>query len=434
MQLLRRNVAVLRSLLAAAIYLSLSSEVLARQWVEEDFWPREVKTYTFTPPSPSSPESEDTLIGEVLVYQPEKGDTFFDLARFFDLGYNELVDANPGVDEWIPGHFDKPVIVPQQFILPYGTYNGIVINVPEMRLYYYRGDGKNTPRSVITFPVGLGREEWKTPIGKFKVTEKTVNPTWVIPESIRKERIAEKGYSEKVIPGGSPNNPLGKYRMRLSLDLYGIHGTNIPWGVGMLVSHGCVRLYPEDIEKLFPMVPVGTPGVFVYQPVKIGMSGGRVFVEVHKDLYGMKPGMYRETVRMLEQRGLLDRVDEEKLREAVLAQSGMPVDVTLGDEPSSERPREVELPSLPERPQSAERAPLPPRDAIDRRPPPDTREVAPAVDDLADERLQPASGRVPPPPARPVPSARRPTQAAEPVLLPTEIIVPRSRTPEVAED
>lgn len=327
MQLLRRNVAVLRSLLAAAIYLSLSSEVLARQWVEEDFWPREVKTYTFTPPSPSSPESEDTLIGEVLVYQPEKGDTFFDLARFFDLGYNELVDANPGVDEWIPGHFDKPVIVPQQFILPYGTYNGIVINVPEMRLYYYRGDGKNTPRSVITFPVGLGREEWKTPIGKFKVTEKTVNPTWVIPESIRKERIAEKGYSEKVIPGGSPNNPLGKYRMRLSLDLYGIHGTNIPWGVGMQVSHGCLRLYPEDIERWFPEVPVGTRVQFVYQPVKAGERDGVTYVEVHEDIYRYERSLPASAKQALAQRKL-GGVDKQLVEAAISEPTGIPVPVS----------------------------------------------------------------------------------------------------------
>ena len=127
--------------------------------------------------------------------------------------------------------------------------------------------------------------------------------------------------------------------MRLTLDLYGIHGTNIPWGVGMLVSHGCVRLYPEDIEKLYPLVPVGTQGVFVYQPIKVGMADGRVYVEVHKDLYGMKPGMYRETRAMLEQHGFMSLVDEEKLREAVLAQSGIPVDVTGGSAARADRRR-----------------------------------------------------------------------------------------------
>lgn len=313
-----------------AIVLATVRDAAARKWVEEDFWPREVQTYTFVPPGKAGPASgERTVIGEMAEYRPEKGDTFFDLARYFGLGYNELVDANPGVDEWIPGHFEKPVIVPHEFVLPNGSYEGIVVNVPEMRLYYYP-PAKGGPRTVVTFPVGLGREEWKTPTGKFSVREKSVNPTWVIPESIRKERIADKGYSETSIAGGDPQNPLGKYRMRLTLDLYGIHGTNIPWGVGMLVSHGCVRLYPEDIEKLYPMIPVGTPGVFVYQPIKVGMRDGRVFVEVHKDLYGMKPGMYRETRTMLERQGLMSLVDEELLRAAALAQTGMPVDVTLG--------------------------------------------------------------------------------------------------------
>lgn len=422
----------LAAILVAALVAALPSLAGARQWKEEDFWPRTYKSYSFTPPG--SPD-EHTVIGETLIYQPEKGDTFFDLARYFDLGYNELVDANPGVDEWIPGHFDKPVLVPQEFILPYGTYNGIVINIPEMRLYYYRSAGKGAFKTVITFPVGLGREEWKTPIGKFTVREKTVNPTWVIPESIRKERIAEKGYSETMIPGGHPSNPLGKYRMRLSLDLYGIHGTNIPWGVGMLVSHGCVRLYPEDIEKLYPLVPVGTPGAFVYQPVKVGMRDGRVYVEVHKDLYGMKPGMYRETVRMLEQRGLIDLVDEEKLREAVLAQSGVPTDVSLGS-PRRRGPMPVEV-SLPSRE---------PRELRE----PEERPVLPAAEpapssDLPTEDLTTSTTRAPR--TRPAPSAAQaPARVSEPrptlrgratregILLPTEVIVPRATRPIVAED
>jgi len=409
------------TMLALAL-LTLPGAAAARQWQEEDFWPRSYKTYSFRPPEKPGPESnEQTVIGEVAVYRPEKGDTFFDLARHFDLGYNELVDANPDVDEWIPGHFDKPVIVPQEFALPYGTYNGIVINIPEMRLYYYRSAGKGAPRTVITFPVGLGREEWKTPIGKFSVREKTVNPTWVIPESIRKERIADRGYSETMIPGGHPSNPLGKYRMRLTLDLYGIHGTNIPWGVGMLVSHGCVRLYPEDIDKLYPLVPVGTPGVFVYQPVKIGMRDGRVYVEVHKDLYGMKPGMYRETVKLLEQRGLAGMVDEEKLREAVLAQSGMPVDVSLGDAPRAPTP--VEAPRSPD----VQRASGAPDDAAPRPASSDDLET----DDLRPPR--PTDPRAPARVVRPAPVQRGASPAAE-ILLPAEIVVPTSRQPVVAED
>lgn len=388
-----------------ALVLVVVREAAARKWVEEDFWPREVKTYTFIPPGKPGPQSnEHTVIGEVLEYRPEKGDTFFDLARYFGLGYNELVDANPGVDEWIPGHFEKPVVVPQEFILPNGTYEGIVVNVPEMRLYYYP-PAKGGARTVVTFPVGLGREEWKTPTGKFSVREKTVNPTWNIPESIRKERIADKGYSETMIPGGDPQNPLGKYRMRLTLDLYGIHGTNIPWGVGMLVSHGCVRLYPEDIEKLYPMVPLGTSGVFVYQPIKVGMRDGRVFVEVHKDLYGMKPGMYRETRAMLEQHGFMSIVDEEKLRAAVLAQTGMPVDVTRGSSSDGYAP----APSM--RPAAAE-----------------IHEAAPpAPDDLESETLRPASGTV----GRGASSSGGATRPSTGMTA-TEVVVPSRATVDAA--
>jgi len=319
----------MRSLLTVLCILATVTAASARKWEEEDFLDRRVVPFDFTPPSAEAPRDRvSTVIGEQQLYKPTKGDTFFDLARFFDLGYNEIVLANPGADEWLPDRSGKPIIAPTAWVLPCCTYEGIVVNIPEMRLYYYPTPAKGAPRTVITFPVGLGRIEWKTPKGKFKVREKNVDPTWVIPESIRKERIADKGFSETVIPGGSPDNPLGKYRIRLSLDLYGIHGTNIPWGVGMSVSHGCVRLYPEDIEKLYPIVAQGTSGEFVYQTVKAGMLGDDVYVEVHKDLYGSHPGPWREAVAVLERQGLMSRVDENLLRAAVLDQSGMAVNVS----------------------------------------------------------------------------------------------------------
>ena len=141
----------------------------------------------------------------------------------------------------------------------------------------------------------------------------------------------------KFIPGGDPENPLGKFRLRLqpigqSPGDYGIHGTDIPWGVGMQVSHGCIRLYPEDIERLFPSVKVGMVGEFVYQPVKVGVRDGHVYVEAHKDIYGMIPGMYRETLRLLDKFGWRSRVDAVRLQRAVLEQSGVPIDVTLEEQ------------------------------------------------------------------------------------------------------
>lgn len=335
------------AVLVAAASAPLSTA--ARVWEEGDFWRSAPKVYAFNPAGPKVPlDQVITVVGQTRTYAPEKGDTFLDLARYFDIGFNEIADANPHSDEWIPATVGKPLVIPQEFVLPCCTHSGIVINIPEMRLYYYPRKGAGA-QTVLTFPVGLGREDWRTPVGKFTVRSKDVNPTWVLPDSIRKERIADGRFSPAMIPGGSPDNPLGKYRMRLSLNLYGIHGTNIPWGVGMLVSHGCVRLYPEDIERLFPMVPAGTPGEFVYQTVKVGLRGGRVLIEVHKDLYGTQPGPWRHAVSLIKSRGLLDRVDEAKLLAAVEAQSGVPIDVTRdapgGREPGPERPRPASHPA-----------------------------------------------------------------------------------------
>jgi L,D-transpeptidase ErfK/SrfK len=319
----------MRSLLMVLCILAAVTTASARKWDEEDFLDRRVVPFPFDPPSAETPRDQvRTVIGEQELYKPTKGDTFFDLARFFDLGYNEIVLANPKADEWLPDRGGEPIVAPTAWVLPCCTYEGIVINIPEMRLYYYPPRAKGAERRVITFPVGLGRIEWKTPKGKFKVREKTVDPTWVIPESIRKERIADKGFSEEVIPGGSPDNPLGKYRIRLSLDLYGIHGTNIPWGVGMSVSHGCVRLYPEDIEKLYPMIKVGAEGEFVYETVKVGLKNGDVWVEVHDDPYGLQPGPWRRAMELLTNEGLVDLVDEDLLLKTVSEARGYPVNVS----------------------------------------------------------------------------------------------------------
>jgi len=317
-----RNTGLAACRLLAAVLLAAPQAVLA--WQESDFPPRPVKAYFF-----SLDESNlSTLIGEPRSYTFAKGDTLYDVARHLGLGINAITEAFPALDVWLPAE-GTTLEFPTSWMLPDSDYQGIVVNIPEMRVYYFPNHGRN-PQSVITYPVGLGRDDWRTPTGRFTVTQKTVDPDWVVPESIRAEHIRDRGDPRKAIAGGDPGNPLGHYRMRLSLPLYGIHGTNVPWGVGMEVSHGCVRLYPEDIKPLFAIVPVGTPGEFVYQPVKIGARGGDIYVEVHADIYQVGFDYMAAATRQLEDREWSSRVDWAKLSDALQLKNGVPTRISHG--------------------------------------------------------------------------------------------------------
>jgi L,D-transpeptidase ErfK/SrfK len=277
------------------------------------------------------------VIGELRLYRIRPGDTLMDLARYFDLGYNEIVEANPAIDPWVPP-VGATILLPTQWVLPCCSYEGVVVNIPEMRLFFYRRSDDPGRTIVHTFPVGLGRDEWRTPRGKFKVRGKTLNPQWNIPESIRREHITERGDHRRFIPGGAEDNPLGRHRIELTLPMYAIHGTNIPWGVGMQVSHGCIRLYPEDIERLFPLVRPGIPGEFTYQPVTIGTRDGAVYVEAHRDIYGYTPARYSEAMQAIERAGLGARVDRDLLV-AVLEESvGIPTRVSPAEDVPGGRP------------------------------------------------------------------------------------------------
>jgi L,D-transpeptidase ErfK/SrfK len=306
-----------------ALLAVVASAALA--WEESDFPPRPVVAYVFS----LDPRDLSTVVGEPKGYTFAKKDTLYDVARHLGLGINEVTDAFPGVDPWLPPEGER-LAFPTWWVLPDSAYRGVVVNIPEMRVYYFPQGGGDWARTVVTYPVGLGRDEWRTPTGKFKVTEKTVNPEWVIPESIRAEHIAERGDPRTRIAGGDPSNPLGRYRLRLSLPLYGIHGTNIPWGVGMEVSHGCIRLYPEDIERLFGLVAVGTPGEIVYEPVKIGARDGDVYVEVHRDIYDIGLDYAAKARELLRRRGWQDLADPGLLAGALQRRSGVPVLVSTG--------------------------------------------------------------------------------------------------------
>ncbi len=225
------------------------------------------------------PAPGDEVVGRIQVVTARHEDTLPDLARRYDLGYDEITVANPGVDPWLPGE-GTTVLLPTRFILPAAPREGIVINVAARRLFYFPAD---EPGVVITHPIGIGREEWATPLGATTVKDKVVDPAWYPPASIRKEHAEQGDPLPAIVPPG-PDNPLGSRALLLDLPGYLIHGTNKPYGVGMRVSHGCIRLYPEDISPLFDRVPRGTPVRIVNQPLLAGWQGDELYLQAYPKL------------------------------------------------------------------------------------------------------------------------------------------------------
>jgi L,D-transpeptidase ErfK/SrfK len=232
---------------------------------------------------------QDEVFGEIQVVAARYEDTFVSLARTYDVGYEALRRANPGVDPWLPGEGTQ-IVIPMQFVLPRAAHRGIVVNVAELRLYYFPADSGAVPegapagsRRVVTHPISIGRMDWSTPLGATSVTGKVANPSWTPPQSIRDEHAARNDILPRVVPAG-PDNPLGKHALRLGLPGYLIHGTNKPSGVGMRVTHGCIRMFPEDIESLYKTVPAGTSVMIVNQPYKLGWTADGLYLEAHPPL------------------------------------------------------------------------------------------------------------------------------------------------------
>ena len=228
------------------------------------------------------PPVGEQIIGELKAVRASRDETLLDIALRNDVGYEAIVAANPEIDPWLPEE-GAWVTVPTQFILPDTAWEGIVINLPEMRLYYYPKPKPGEQAMVITYPISIGSEGRNLPIGMSQISEKKVNPAWLVPESIRAEHAGEGEILPAVVPPG-PDNPLGKYSMRLGNSSYLIHGTNKSFSIGMRVSHGCIRMYPEDIEALFPLVPSGTPVRIINQPFKAGWRDDELYIEAHAPL------------------------------------------------------------------------------------------------------------------------------------------------------
>jgi L,D-transpeptidase ErfK/SrfK len=229
------------------------------------------------------PPADVDIVGLVTSVTAGRDNTLLDIAREYDIGQNEILHANPDVDRWLPAD-NSAVTLPNRFILPGTKRTGLVINLPEMRLYYYPKPKAGEPPVVITHPVSVGRMDWETPLGITKIISKKKDPSWRPPQSLKDEAIAEGEDPLPDIVEAGPDNPLGRYAMRLGIPGYLIHSTNKPYGVGMRVTHGCLRMYPEDIESLFEVIPVNTPVQLINQPIKLGWLAGSLFLELHPPL------------------------------------------------------------------------------------------------------------------------------------------------------
>ncbi|KJH82784.1 L,D-transpeptidase family protein [Stutzerimonas stutzeri] len=277
---------------------------------------------------PLPPEGED-VVGQIQVIKAKYEDTFAALGETHDLGYLELVAANPGVDPWLPGE-GTDIILPTRYILPPGPREGIVINLAEYRLYYYP-KGENV---VHTFPLGIGREGWGSPVGKTHISAMTNNPAWYPPQSIRDEHAADGDPLPKVVPPG-PDNPLGPYKLNLALPGYLIHGSNKKFGIGMRVSHGCFRMLNHNVLELAGLVKVGTPVRIIDEPYKFGVSEGKIYLEAHTPLQDEDKHMTLMDKHAVVVNTLLKRdeaagvlqLDWEMVREIIAGEDGLPIQI-----------------------------------------------------------------------------------------------------------
>ncbi|MDR9439762.1 MAG: L,D-transpeptidase family protein [Halomonas sp.] len=267
------------------------------------------------------------MVGEVYRVETSEGQTLLDIAREHNVGYEEIRNANPEVSLWAPDPGTE-VVIPARYILPPAPREGVVINVAELRLYYYPDTAEGERPRVETYPIGIGREGFNTPLGVTETTMKLKDPAWYPPESVRQEAKENGEPAPEVVPPG-PDNPLGQHAILLDIPGYLIHGTNRPDGIGMRASRGCIRMMPETIEALFSRIEVGERVNIIDMPVKVGQEGERLYVQSFKSLEEQENGMGD----LLEALGQLQAneaaadipVDYARLRESLEASSWQPV-------------------------------------------------------------------------------------------------------------
>jgi L,D-transpeptidase ErfK/SrfK len=262
-----------------------------------------------------------SLVGRHGSYRAQTGDTLIELARRAGLGYRELLRANPHLDPWLPSAGTR-ILLPYAFLVPSGIGPGITVNLAELRLYYVWRERNRM--QVRVYPVGIGAEDWDTPVGNFEIISKIIRPAWTPPPAMRQldPRLPNQ------VPAG-PFNPLGEYWLGLSASGYGIHGTNRPYGVGRRISHGCLRLYPTDIRDLFARVATGSPVRIIDQPVKVGLSNGRLLLEVHGGHKDDEGKLLTETLRQVALLPWQGRLNWPVLKTAIRRQRGIPVIISM---------------------------------------------------------------------------------------------------------
>ena len=261
-------------------------------------------------------DADDDVVGYVQRVLVGKDDTLPDIARRFDVGYEEMVTANPGIDAWIPGE-GREVVVPTQFVLPAAPHEGVVVNVAEMRIFYYPPHKKGEAQAVYTYPIGIGKVGWNTPEGTTKIIGRQKDPVWIVPKSVRDEHAKDGDILPAKVAAG-PDNPLGQYEFRLQWPSYLIHGTNKPYGVGMRSSHGCMRLYPEDIAMFFDLIPIGTKVTVVNQPYMFGWRDGILYLQAYTALEDDSRGTLKDRKRLLASL-VSPKLGQSPLRRRILA-------------------------------------------------------------------------------------------------------------------